>query len=348
MKAAVLQEYGRIVWQDVPVPAINDDQVLIRVNYASICGTDQHIFKGEFHPRTRLPLIPGHEFAGTITELGKNVRDYKLGDSVAVDPVIWCGECAACQIQHYPACVSLKLLGVDIDGGFGEYIAVNMDKLYLLEPEINSRDAALIELFSIGFHACRRAELKSNDTVAIWGTGKVGHSILQAVRTKTQNTVFLIDIIDQRLTIAKRYYDNVHTINVKNEDPILLIKEMTQGRGVDVAFEAVGHAVEIEGQSDPVQSCIKTIRGAGTVCVLGLSNQPTSILMKELIWREARIIASRVNQGEYSEAIQHLAQGNLKPEVLITKEMSAREAQKAFEILARKPENYLKILLKLE
>jgi len=79
----------------------------VQVKYASICGTDQHIFKGEFHPRTHVPMIPGHEFAGEVVEVGKMVKNYRSGDRVAVDPLIWCGKCAACQIQHYPACTSL-------------------------------------------------------------------------------------------------------------------------------------------------------------------------------------------------------------------------------------------------
>lgn len=97
----------------------------MQVKYASICGTDQHIFKGELHPRTHGPMIPGHEFAGVITEVGNASKKYQPSDWVAVDPLIWCGKCAACQIQHFPACTSLKLLGVDMEGGFGEFVVAD-------------------------------------------------------------------------------------------------------------------------------------------------------------------------------------------------------------------------------
>ena len=347
MHAAVLTEYGRIEWQEVPTPQLGDAQILIRVGYAGICGTDQHIFKGDFQPRTRTPMIPGHEFAGTIVAVGKNVKGYKAGERVAVDPVIWCGTCAACQLGHYPACTSLKLLGVDMNGGFGEYVAADESKLYRLAPQITDKHAALVEVFSIGFHACNRAGLEKDDTVAIWGAGRVGQCILQAVRTRTQNTIFLIDILDSRLNIAANHFENVIAIDSRQQDPIAVIHEQTNGRGVDVAFEAVGHAQEVTGRPHPVRGCVQSIHGAGTVCVLGLADDPAPIVMKELIWREARIVASRVSHGEFREVIHHMALGHLKPEVLISAELPAREAQVAFERLEREPENYLKVLLRL-
>ncbi len=122
MKAAVLTEYGKITWMETEMPEIKETEVLVKVSYAGICGTDQHIFSGEFHPRTHVPFIPGHEFAGTIVETGQAVHNYKAGDRVTVDPIIWCGKCPACLIGHYPACTSLKLIGVDMNGGFGLYV----------------------------------------------------------------------------------------------------------------------------------------------------------------------------------------------------------------------------------
>ncbi|MGC9343719.1 MAG: alcohol dehydrogenase catalytic domain-containing protein, partial [Bacteroidales bacterium] len=100
MKAAVLENYGKINPKNIPDPVIKDDEVLVKVTYASICGSDQHIYKGEFHPRTKLPLVPGHEFAGVIMEIGKNVSGFKAGEKVTVDPIIPCGNCPACKRKH--------------------------------------------------------------------------------------------------------------------------------------------------------------------------------------------------------------------------------------------------------
>jgi len=347
MKAAVLKDYRKIIWQDVPTPEIAPPDVLVKVEYASVCGTDLHIFNGDFHPRTKPPFIPGHEFAGTIAAVGENVIKFKVGDRVTVDPIIWCGNCAACQEKHYPACSSLKLLGIDMDGGFGEYVSVHEDMIFKLALNISLKHAALVEVLSVGFHACNRARLKKNDTVAIWGAGRIGHCILQAARTKTDNQVFMIDILDSRLRLAAEKFTNIIPINSKFEDPIAIIKKQTYGIGVDVAFEAVGHAHPVKARPHPVRGAIQSIRGAGTVCVLGLADEPAPLVMKELIWKEAKIIASRVSHGEFSETIDYLNQGHLKPDVLISAELSGSEAQQAFELLEKKPEKYLKIILKI-
>lgn len=347
MKAAVLTAYGQVNWQDVPDPAISASQVLVKIGYASICGTDQHIFKGEFHPRTPVPLIMGHEFSGTLVEVGEAVSGFAPGDRVAVDPIYWCGQCAACEHEHYPACSSLKLLGVDSHGGFGQYVAAEQFMLYKLGPEISERHAALIEVLSIGFHACGRAGLQSGDNLAVFGAGRIGQCVLQAARTITNNTIFMVDILPSRLALAEQTYDNVVTVNALEQDPIVKLQELTQGRGVDVAIEAVGHAHPIEGQPHPVAQCVKAIRGAGTVCVLGLSDDPVPLVMKELIWKEAKLVTSRVTHGEFQQTIRHLAAGDLHPEALISGELPAQQAAEAFERLREHPQDYLKILLSM-
>ncbi len=347
MKAAVIEKYGTITWKEKVTPEVKDNEVLIKITHASICGSDQHIFKGEFHPRTRLPLIPGHEFSGIISETGKNVKNLKPGEHVAVDPIIWCGKCVACQRGQYPACSSLKLVGIDLDGGFAEYISVDESMCYKLNPTIPLKNGALVELLAIGFHASNRAGIKNNDTIAIWGAGKVGQCILQAAYTKTKNSIFLIDVLEKRLQHACKGYPDIIPINSRKEDPLDKIKYITSGRGVDIAFEAVGHAVDIHKRYHPVRGCIQAIRGAGKVCVLGLANEPTPLVMKELIWKEAQLIASRVSHGEFKQVIENMESGKLKPELLITSEIPMNKTQEAFRLLEDDMENQLKVILNI-
>ena len=347
MKAAVLTQYKKIEWRDVPKPDISDNDVLVHVGYAGICGSDQHIFLGEFAPRTATPLIQGHEFGGRIAAVGTNVKDFKVGDRVVVDPIIPCGHCAACEIEHYPACTSLKLIGVDMDGGFGEYVTAKPHMCYKISDAISDRHAALVELFSIGFHACNRSGINTGDTALIWGGGRVGQVIMQAARTKTDAPIFIVDISENRLRIAADSCANIIPVHAKKQNPLEVVKEQTQGRGVDIAFEAVGHAVHLDSIPDPIIGCVRAIRGAGTVCTLGLSDEPTPLVMKELIWREGKIIASRVSHGEFAEAIDHMQQGHLNPEALISADKHGSQAQDAFEILEKDPDNHLKILLNI-
>jgi threonine dehydrogenase-like Zn-dependent dehydrogenase len=188
-----------------------------------------------------VPLIQGHEFAGTIAKTGPAVKSFKEGDRVAVDPIIWCGHCPACQRHHYPACSTLKLVVIDLDGGFSEYMKVPETMLYRVTDKISDRHAALVEVLSIGFHACNRANVCAGDRIVIWGAGKVGQSILQAVRTKTQNTLIMVDMLDERLEIAKNAYNDIHVINAVKTNAVDRIKKLTEGESADIAFEAVGH-----------------------------------------------------------------------------------------------------------
>ncbi len=347
MKAGVLEKYGLITWKDVPDPVSGDSDVLIKVTHASICGTDQHILKGEFHPRTRLPLIPGHEFAGMVAAVGSSVERFKTGDKVTVDPIIWCGECAACKMGHFPACTKLKLVGIDLDGGFAELLAVPEFMVYPVDDNIPGGHAALIGILSVGFHATKRAKLQAGDSVLIWGAGKVGQSILQAVRTITSGLVFMVDILDKRLRLSSDNYSNVIPVNALIEDPVAFIKDQTNGRGVDVAFEAVGHATLQNNMIHPVRGCVQSIRGAGKVCTLGLADNPAPIVMKELIWKEGLIITSRGSHGEYPDVIQHLKAGKLKPEILISRKIPADQMQKGFDLLESEPEHNLKIIIEI-
>lgn len=345
MKAAVLTRYRKFEIKEMPVREILPGEVLVRIEYASICGSDMHIFTGDFHPRTPVPFIPGHEMAGYIEKAGDDVKNFVQGEKVAIDPIIWCGKCPACIEGHYPACTSLKLIGIDEDGGFCQYVAVPESMLYKVPPLLSSKYAALVEIYAIGFHANKRAGVKNGDTLVIWGAGRVGQVILQAARTKTREKIFVVDILDSRLAIAVKSNDNIIAINAMNENPVEVIKRLTRSKGVDIAFEAVGHAHEVKDVVHPVRGCIQSIKGGGTVCVLGLSDEAAPIVFKELIWKEAKILTSRVSHGEFAEAIDQLAKGNLNPEALISEIMPVGKIQQAFELLETNPERYLKILI---
>jgi len=345
MKAALLNEYKQFQWIDREITDPEAGEVLVKVSFASICGTDMHIFNGDFHPRTPVPFIPGHEMAGTIEKTGRDVTGYTVGDKVAIDPLIWCGECQACKAHHYPACTSLKLIGIDLDGGFCEYINVNQNMLFKAPKQVPEEHLALTEIYGIEVHDCNRAGVKPGDSLAIWGAGRVGQVILQAARTITDAPIYMVDLLDKRLRIATEAYDDVIPMNAL-EDPVEAIKEHTRGDGTDIAFEAVGHPHALERTLNPVRGAIQSIRGGGRVCVLGLTDDPAPIVFKELIWKEASIIAPRVSHGEYPTIIDHFGKGTLRPEALITSIVPGEQVQEAFEKIEKDPENYLKILLK--
>lgn len=345
MKAAVLKSYRKFSWEEKDIQNPGPGEVQIRITYASICGTDMHIFNGDFHPRTPVPFIPGHEMAGVVEQTGSEISTFSKGEKVVVDPIIWCGECPACKSGQLPACESLKLIGIDMDGGFCQYINVDQSMVFKADPKVKNEHLALTEIYAIGFHACRRAGVQPGDSISIWGAGRVGQVILQAAKTITDGVIIMVDVVDSRLKIASDFYEDVITVNPLKDDPIKLIQEHTGGTGTDLAFEAVGHPRFADQTMNPVRGAIQSIKGGGRVCVLGLSSDPAPIVFKELIWKEARIIASRVSHGEYPKVLESLERGILKPDALISGIMPAQKIQEAFEIMEKEPESNLKILL---
>jgi len=216
--------------------------------------------------------------------------------------------------------------------------------LFKAPEQVPEEHLALTEIYGIGFHACNRAGVIPGDSLAIWGAGRVGQVILQAARTITDAPIYMVDLLDKRLRIATDAYDDVIPLNAL-EDPVEAIKEHTGGNGTDIAFEAVGHPHAPERTLNPVRGAIQSIRGGGRVCVLGLTDDPAPVVFKELIWKEASIVASRVSHGEYPTIIDQFGKGALKPEVLITSIVPGEQVQEAFEKIEKDPENYLKILL---
>ena len=345
MKAAVIKEYRKFQLEDREISDPADKQVQVEISYASICGTDMHIFNGDFHPRTPVPFVPGHEMAGIIVKTGPGADSFTPGDKVAIDPIIWCGECPACKRGHFPACSKLKLIGIDMDGGFCQFINVDQGMLHIAPEGIPLEHLALVEIYGIGFHANRRAGVKPGDCLSIWGAGRVGQVILQAARTITSAPIFMVDVIDKRLKIAAEAYKDVIPVNALDSDPVEEILKETKGLGCDIAFEAVGHPNHVDRTIHPVRGAIQSIRGGGVVCVLGLTDDPAPVVFKELIWKEARIIASRVSHGEYPVVIEKLKENLLHPDILISETFPATKIQQAFELIEKDPENYLKIML---
>jgi threonine dehydrogenase-like Zn-dependent dehydrogenase len=180
----------------------------------------------------------------------------------------------------------------------------------------------------------------------MFGAGKIGQSIIQAARTITENTMFAVDVVPERLAILTRAYPDVIAVNALEANPVEVIKERTGGKGVDIAFEAVGEPHVVEGRVNPVREAIRSIRGGGKVCVLSLGDNEVPLVLKELIWKEGLIVTSRVSHGEIRDAIEHLAKGDLRPEAMITAELPMSRAQEAYEMLEREPGKYLKVLLK--
>jgi L-gulonate 5-dehydrogenase len=345
MRAGVLYEDRKIEVREVQDPAPGPGEVIVESGFAGICGTDVHIYRGEFHSRVRLPAIQGHEFGGTIVALGRGVAGYALGDRVAVDPILPCHACAACLAGQINCCRSLKLLGVDLDGGFGRLVAVPQANLFRLPDSVAMEHVPLVETYGLGHHVLGRGRVQPGESVAILGAGKLGLSVLDVLcHGAAPASTVVTDLQPVRLEAARKLGADL-VVDITREDPVERVLEATGGVGVDCVIECVGHYHLAERQEPPLAQAVKMIRNGGRIVTAGLGEQLTAVHFKTLVMKEGQIIASRVTLGEFTRAIRLLAKGLLHPELLITDRVALRDVAGAFEKVDREDPSTIKVVL---
>ena len=348
MKAAILFNDRDIRPGEAKEPGLRPDEVLIATQYAGICGTDVHIYRGEFHERVHFPAIQGHEFGGIIEEVGSQVKDFRAGDRVVVDPILSCHQCTACRTGHLNACRSLKLLGVDLPGGYGQYVAAPASQVYRLPDEIPMTFAPMVEMYGLGHHILQRGQVQPGETVAILGAGRLGLSILDVLCHNAGATQTIVtDLQSHRLQVAQNVGAD-YVLNISAGDPVEQVMDITHGEGVDCVIEAVGHYHIVEGQEAPLAQAVKMIRQGGRIVTAGLGEQLSALHFKTLVLKEAQIIASRVTLGEFPRAIRLMAKNLLHPDLLITHHMPASEVTAAFTMVDNEAPDVIKVVLDIQ
>jgi len=354
MKAGIIYDDREIRLGDAPDPRMGPNQVLVAPSCAGICGTDLHVYRGEFHARVKYPAILGHEFGGIVQEVGRDVADtasskgLKVGDRVVVDPIVSCHSCPACLSGHLNACRTLKLLGIDLDGGFGQYVAVPADRIYPLPEEIPMAYVPMVEMYGLGHHVLQRGQVQPGESVAILGAGKLGLAVLDVLCHSADACLTIVtDLQPFRLETARKLGAD-YTIHIAEEDPLERVMEITHGVGVDCVIEAVGHYHEVEGQEAPLAQAVKMIRTAGRIVTAGLGEQLSAVHFKTLVIKEAHIIASRVTLGEFPRALRLMSRGLLHPELLITHRVPLKDITAAFDQVDREDPDVLKVVLNVQ
>lgn len=348
MKAGILYGAKDIRVGGAADPVIGPDDVLLESHAAGICGTDLHIYRGEFEDRVHYPAVQGHEFGGIIAEIGKDVSGFEAGDRVVVDPIISCHKCPACLTGHINACQTLKLLGVDLDGGYGQFVSVPSNRLFALPESIPMTHAPMVEMYALGHHILQRGQVQPGETVAILGAGKLGLSILDVLcHGASPGMTIISDLQPFRLETAKKLGAN-HPVNINETDPVELALELTKGLGVDCVIEAVGHYHLVDGQEAPLAQAVKMICNGGRIVTAGLGEQFSSVHFKTLVLKEAQIVASRVTRGEFPRAIQMMSRDLLHPDLLITSVQPLGDITQAFAQVDRDVPDTIKIVLDIK
>jgi L-gulonate 5-dehydrogenase len=294
------------------------------------------------------PAVPGHEFGGIVQEVGRDVRGFKPGDRVVADPIISCHACPACLTGHINACRTLKLLGIEWNGGFGQYVSAPASHVYILPDEVPLVYAPMVEMYALGHHILQRGHVQLGESVVILGAGKLGLSILDVLCHKAgANLTIVTDLQPFRLETARRLGAD-HVINIADEDPVSRVLELTDGVGADCVIEAVGHFHEIAGREAPLAQTVKMIRNGGRVVTAGLGEQLSAVHFKTLVLKEAEIIATRVTCGEFPRAIRLMSRGALHPELLVTDQMPLRDIDAAFARMDSEDPATIKVVLDVQ
>lgn len=323
MKAAIFHKPGHLQLEEVKMPEIKEDELLIKVKACGICGTDRHIFKGEAPAANNIAL--GHELAGIVEKFGTKVTGFKPGDRVVVDPNIFCGECFYCRQGEVNLCENLKAVGVTQNGGFAEYVAVPAGNVYLLPESLSFEEGAMVEPVSCCLRGIDRANIRPGDYVLVLGGGAIGLILAQLARAAGAAEVFISEPKEYNRQLAKNLgFNHVYGPNIIKEK----IAEKTQ-QGVDLVIEAVGSKVT-------TQESFRLIRKGGTIVIFGVApeEETVDIYPFDIYKRELTIKGSYVNPFVSERAIKLLAAGKVNVKPLITDKHSL---EKLPELLAEVP-----------
>ncbi len=315
--------------RDVAVPKIGLTDVLVKVKVASICGTDLHIYnwdrwaQGRIHP----PLIPGHEFCGEVVAYGDEVTSVQEGDFVSAEMHVACGKCLQCRTGEAHICQFVKIIGVDADGAFAEYVRIPESNLWKLDPAIPLEYASILDPLGNAVHTVLAGEIAAK-TVAITGCGPIGLFAIAVARAVGASKVFAIEVNEHRRRIAQQMKADF-VLDPSKEDVQKVVTEQTNGMGVDVVLEMAGHP-------SAIRTAFDIVRRGGRISLLGLTSKPVSLNFSEdIIFKGLTIqgINGRRMFQTWYQMTALLKSGKLDLHPVITDRMSMKDFSKGMERL---------------
>lgn len=337
MRAIVYEGPGKLVLKDVPQPRISHPgQVLIKVSYTGICGTDLVVWQGGL-TRVIPPVILGHEFVGVVID-SSGGDEVAVGDKVAVEPLISCGQCLPCRSGNYHVCRNLRLQGVDVDGGFTSYVLAPAAKVYKLAQSLSLKEAAFVEPLAVAIHMVRRAKMEAGDYVVVLGAGPIGMLVAMVCRELAAKKVVLAEVNPFRIKLAQEYGFSI--INPTKDNLKEKVLDETNSEGADVTFELAGHP-----DTAAVMTDITRIRG--TILQGSVFKQPPQIQLQHITFKEIQMLGSRVyNSQDYMVAIDFLEKGRINVKPLISTVIPLEEAIIKGFIAIKNGEPLMKVLVK--
>jgi len=343
MKVAVMEGIGKMGYTERPIPIPKADEVLVKLEYVGICGSDMHYYEtgaiGDYVVKP--PFVLGHEPGGIVVEVGSNVKHLKVGDKVALEPGKTCGHCEFCRQGKYNLCPDVVFFATPpVDGVFQEYVAHEAALCFKLPPQVSTLEGALIEPLAVGFHAANQGGAHAGQTAVVMGAGCIGLVSMMALKAEGVSRVYVVDVMAKRLEKALELgADGV--INGKEEDAVETVRRLTCGAGCDLVIETAGTEITTR------QAVHMTKKGA-TIVLVGYSNTgeitlPMSLALdKELtfktVFRYRHI---------YPMAIDAVAAGRVNLEGIVTDIFDFDDIQNAMDKSVADKANIVKAVVRI-
>lgn len=336
MKSVVIQQPGKLVIEERPLPQPAAGEVRVKVSYAGICGSDVHIHHGH-NPFAKYPRVIGHEFFGHIDGVGDGVDARRIGERVVVDPVVSCGHCYPCSIGRPNVCTELQVIGVHRDGGFSDYTCAPAANAYVVPAAIPDELASMVEPFTIAANITAFLKPQPQDTALVYGAGPMGLTVIQVLKgVYGVQKVIVADRIDERLSMAKQSGAD-QTVN--NRQQSLADVLAADGLRPTLVIDAACHPAIL-------QEAILLASPAARIGMMGFSGEASSITQQSITSKEISLFSSRLNSHRFGQVIQWMEEGKIDPQKLVTHLMPAAKVEHAMDLFANDQRACCKVLLK--
>lgn len=342
MKAAFLTGLRDIEIRDVPEPQLAGPRdVLVRIDAVGVCGSDVHYYRtGRIGAAVvNSPTVMGHECAGTVQQVGTEVRGVRPGQRVAIDPLVACGHCDQCQAGRPHTCRNQRFMGQpgELTGSLAEFVVMPQECCYPVPATMTAGQAALVEPLSIGVHAQRLSQLEAGATVAILGSGPIGLSVLLACRAAADCTAYVTDLVPERMKMAAQV-GAAWTGNPRQGDVVKTILEAAPA-GVDLAFECAG-------QQETLEQAVELLKPGGTLVIVGIPEaDEISFPVHTLRRKELTIKNVRRQNHCVAPAIQLISSGRISVDPLMTHHFPLEETQAAFDLVSGYQDGVIKAVI---
>ena len=321
MRSAILEDVRRFAIRDVPDPVLGQDEVMIRVQYCGICGSDLHIYE------MGTAIRPGHEFSGDIVEVGSDVKGWRIGDRVSVEPRVPCNGCYWCERGEIGLCDQFYVNLEQYQGAFATYTKARYHQLHKLPDELPYEHACLVEPTTCAVHAIGLSKMQEGDVVAVLGLGPIGQLVARVAGALGAKSVYAAEKSQSRVELARGVADEVIDVNVTN--PVERILELTHGRGPDIVFECAGN-VETTQQSIPL------VRKGGTIVIAGICFPWVEMPISSVVLKGLTVKGSICfTDGEYPYAFDLIKDRKIDVAPLVTCKMPLDDINEAFEMALR-------------